>query len=336
MRYILTIILLLAIFVPSTTFAQTGPTGGIVPCGYGTLPSCNLCHLYTGAKNIIDFMLFDLILPVAIIALLIGGIFMLASMGNPQMLQTGKTAITNTIIGVIIAFGSWLIIATIVNTLGYKGFTAAWNEPPTCKASLAGTKPPPGGAPSKKFCVKPSPSPGVPATCEDKGNEETCLSGCPGGTCKTSCPPSGGTCSTVPSGPCSVSNLNGSCFGSGLANQASQICGAESGGDAGSESRVDRATGGGCPQPYPSNNCPHSAGLFQINFAKHSLGSLSCPNAFQTINDNGVTRYKIVDQTLYSNCLAAAKTPAKNITAACKIHAADGWKPWSSASSCGL
>lgn len=177
----------LTILVPSAIFAQTG----IVPCGSPGQQPCNLCHLYTLTKNGIDFMLFDLILPVAIIALLIGGIFMLASMGNPQMLQTGKTAVTNTIIGVIIAFGSWLIIATIVNTLGYKGFTAAWNEAPTCKASLAGTAPPPGGAPSKKFCVIP-PSDSVPASCEDKGNEEVCLNECLGGTCQTSCPPPDG------------------------------------------------------------------------------------------------------------------------------------------------
>lgn len=181
--------MLLVIAAPSVTFAQSGPVGGIVPCGYGTLPSCDLCQLYTLTKNGIDFMLFDLILPVAVVALLIGGIFLLASGGNQQMIESGKKAITNTVIGIIIAFGSWLIIATIVNTLGYTGFTAAWNEPPTCKQSLAGTDPPPGGAPSKKFCVTPSASSGAPATCQDLGDEQACLTGCAaGGTCKSSCP----------------------------------------------------------------------------------------------------------------------------------------------------
>jgi len=220
------IFILFNILAPSATFAQTGPIGGIVPCGdqkdaNGIITNpCNLCHLYTGAKNIVDFMLFDLILPLAVVALLIGGIFLLASQGNPQMMETGKKAITNTVIGVIIAFGSWLIIATIVNTLGYKGFTAAWNEPPTCKESIAGTAPPPStvekfcvskskpcipyqdkkecvdkcldgtcqaSCPAvKKFCVSPD---GVkPPTCFDRGSEERCGETCHVGTCKTSCP----------------------------------------------------------------------------------------------------------------------------------------------------
>src|SRR3989344_179392 len=197
------IFILFNILAPSATFAQTGPIGGIVPCsdqkdanGIITNP-CNLCHLYTGAKNIVDFMLFDLILPLAVVALLIGGIFLLASQGNPQMMETGKKAITNTVIGVIIAFGSWLIIATIVNTLGYKGFTAAWNEPPTCKESIAGTGGliPPGGAPQKKFCVIPEQA-GQPAKCDNLGSEDVCIKGSPtesacairGGTCETLCP----------------------------------------------------------------------------------------------------------------------------------------------------
>lgn len=179
-------------FLFQTASAQGGPSGGIVPCGSPGKPPCDLCQLYVLAKNSIDFMLFDLILPIAIIALLIGGIFLLASSGNPQMMETGKKAIANTVIGVVIAFAAWLIIATIVNTLGYEGFTAAWNVAPTCRPSLIG----PGGPTppaDKKFCVRPSPSPGVPATCEDKGTEESCTNGCAHGTCQTSCPGTGFT-----------------------------------------------------------------------------------------------------------------------------------------------
>lgn len=174
---------------------EPDPTSSIVPCGdesRGQAP-CDLCHLYTGAKNIIDFVLFDLVLPLAIVAFLIGGIFMLASSGNPQMLQTGKTAITNALIGIFIAFGSWLIIATVVNTLGYQNqFTPAWNEAPICKAPLVAQPPPPPPPTVKKFCDIPSPSLGVPARCVPFDSEEACLGVCGGmgggGTCKTSCP----------------------------------------------------------------------------------------------------------------------------------------------------
>src|SRR3989344_3352639 len=193
MRYAIVIVLLFAIFVPFAPFANAG----IVPCGTEKGPDgvvsnpCNLCHLYTGAKNIVDFLLFDFILPLAIVAFLIGGIFMLASSGNPQMLQTGKTAITNATIGIFIAFGAWLIIATVLNTLGYRGFTAAWNEPPICKPPLVAQPPPPPVPIAKKFCYKPSPSAGVPESCQDLGTQEACETGPPGcldATCRTSCP----------------------------------------------------------------------------------------------------------------------------------------------------
>lgn len=181
-------------FIPPPEEPGGGPTGGVVPCGYGTLPSCNLCHLYTGAKNIIDFVLFDFVLPLAIVAFLIGGVCMLASSGNPQMLQTGKTAITNALIGIFIAFGSWLIIATVLNTLGYQNqFTPAWNEAPICKPPIVAQPPPPPLPIAKKFCDIKSPSPGVPASCQPFDSEEACIAVCGGmdGICKTSCPGAG-------------------------------------------------------------------------------------------------------------------------------------------------
>jgi len=156
------IVLLLATaflgFAANPSYAQTSgapPSGGIVPCGGPGQDPCNLCHLYKLAKNGIDFMLFGFALPVAVIALLIGGIFLLASRGNPQMMQTGKSAISNTVIGVIIAFSAWLIIGTVLNTLGYenKGFSAAWNEFPTCQPAQGGG---PGPGPEKEFWCRPS------------------------------------------------------------------------------------------------------------------------------------------------------------------------------------
>ena len=300
----------------------------IVPCGTkknpdGTIANpCNLCYLYNLTSNVVNFCLFCLILPISILALLIGGIFMLASMGNPQMLQTGKTAITNTIVGVIIAFASWLIIATIVNTLGYKGFTAAWNVAPTCKQSLAGTAPPLGGTLSNKFCVKPPVNAGDPASCQDLGSAEECTARCEaGGTCQNSCPggpPGGGTCTPVPAGPCSESNLSSSCFGS-LAPEASRICQGESGGNANKPGDPIRDAKG--------NLVYRSIGLFQINLSVHSIAGLSCPDAFE--GPNRPLKDTASARQLYVKCVQAAENEKTNITKACEIRSARGtWKDW--------
>ncbi|GEM_PF-2202360 len=357
----------------------TTPTN-LVPCGYGGLPRCTLCHLYNLADNLIDFMLFGFALPVAVIALLIGGIFLLASRGNPQMMETGKRAIANTVIGVVIAFAAWLIIATVVNTLGYDGkITPAWYEFPECKPSQAGTPSTPSGPECTpgdiEGCVTKSGTAGQ-ALCgaDEKIKEcrETCDSAqagtkkdCQVGNCTgiTECQadefgtsfwsacavdpsckePPGGTCKEVLSGPCSVESLSTpptQCFATlGVASEASQICGAESGGDPDEESTVDRATGGGCPEPFPPNDCPFSAGLFQVSFWHNDLPGIECrTKVFELVNINGVNRLRVIDQKRYNDCLAAAKNPTTNINAACQIYTANSnsWSKWSTAGSCGL
>jgi hypothetical protein len=118
----------------------------IVPCGTraGNTEPCTLCHLYNLAKNILDFLLFWLALPIAVLVLLGGGILLLVSTGNPSTIQRGKDAMQNAVIGLIIAFAAWIIINTILATLGFitfqgTGGPADWFEAPTCLAAIEGT-----------------------------------------------------------------------------------------------------------------------------------------------------------------------------------------------------
>ncbi|PJE64509.1 MAG: hypothetical protein COU90_01555 [Candidatus Ryanbacteria bacterium CG10_big_fil_rev_8_21_14_0_10_43_42] len=358
-------------------------SGGLVPCG--DTKACDLCDLYVLVKNIIDFILFKFILPVAVISLLIGGILLLTSRGNPGQLETGKAALYNTIIGILIAFAAWVIISTLLSTIGFKNFGGGlpWNDFPTCQARIVPAFTGGGGggggaeacdptATPTRACTTTSGGAGTQAclngiwdtACfeictENLGDTQACnFMGCgpasgsqvctenatygkvwttcqdnnPGDNCPAA---GGGTCSPVSIGPCSVSALSSpsSCFAS-VANQASQICGAESAGNPTRESTVDRATGGGCPAPYPPNNCPFSIGLFQINIAVHSVAGLNCPSAFQLSGG----KYVIVNQSLYTSCVVAAKNAKSNIKAACQVYAEAGntWKDWSTAGDCNL
>lgn len=333
---------------------------GIVPCGYGTLPPCNLCHFYNLAKNGIDFMLFRFLVPLAVIALLIGGIYLLASRGNPQMIETGKNAITNTVIGILIAFAAWLVIATILNTLGYQGFTPGWSDPPVCVNPI---RPLSGGGIVRESCETPS---SVDETCKTTNNTpgirvctpdrfftqcmETCTAGAEPSTCdvggcagtrtcgevaagknaRSACtqtdpqcvPQGGGNCPLPGDGHCSVSTLSASCFGSARAREAAQICGQESFGG--------QAKAKGDPIISNGKKIYRSIGLFQINLSANNIAGISppCPTAFE--GANRALKPGPEAQALYDRCVAAAEDPATNIAKACELRTARGsWADWS-------
>lgn len=107
-KIILTTIIVSAILIllkPSLVSA------GIVPCGTSENPEpCNICHFFQMLKLIIDGT--ALILGAwAAIYIVIGGIAMLISGGEPEKTNQGKRMITYAIFGVIIAFVAWIIIS---------------------------------------------------------------------------------------------------------------------------------------------------------------------------------------------------------------------------------
>jgi hypothetical protein len=114
----------------------------------------------------------------------------------------------------------------------------------------------------------------------------------------------------------SVSNLT-STFGS-LATQASSICNGESNGKS-VPSSVDKC----------ADNSIASWGLFQINITAHSVGGYDCKKAFSSVYTAKDHSCRVIDQTLYNNCVDAAKNATNNIAAAKTIYTkAKSWKPW--------
>ena len=91
----------------------------LVPCGTEFVP-CTPCHLFTLADRVMDFILKGLALPVLVIALLAGGVIWATAAGSPEKITQGRKIITGSIIGIFIAFGGWLIVDTIIVTLGAK------------------------------------------------------------------------------------------------------------------------------------------------------------------------------------------------------------------------
>lgn len=109
-KFILISLFLLAIATP--TFAADR----LVPCDG---PDCDICNFFQMLVNVYQFIVFQIATPLAVIALTVGGIFMMISAGNPGLFGKGKTILWAAIIGLVLVFGSFLIINTILTILGY-------------------------------------------------------------------------------------------------------------------------------------------------------------------------------------------------------------------------
>jgi hypothetical protein len=89
----------------------------LVPCGGKDQPMCHFSDLLLLADKIINFLLLDLLVPIAILAFIYGGFLMITAQGDPGQLKQGKDIFFNTVIGFVIAFGAWIIVHLILTTL---------------------------------------------------------------------------------------------------------------------------------------------------------------------------------------------------------------------------
>lgn len=95
------------------------------PADYqGPLPDC--AFSYDGCRNINDVLeflikigkiLFEAIGSVAFVMFIYGGFTMILSMGNSEKVKKGQEILVAAVIGIIIAFGAYLLIDFVLNTL---------------------------------------------------------------------------------------------------------------------------------------------------------------------------------------------------------------------------
>jgi len=101
-------------------------SAALVPCGPGFPPpndKCQLCHLFILLDNVIDFVLFKIVLPVAALLLVVGGVMFLFYAEDPKMIEKGKSILTSVVIGLVIIFAAFLIIGTFFKAVGLADWT---------------------------------------------------------------------------------------------------------------------------------------------------------------------------------------------------------------------
>ena len=117
-KSILFFFLIAIIFIPIFVFAQ-----GLVPCGNASDGSdaCTINDFFTMLVRVYEFIVKMIATPLAVIALIVGAIFMMVSAGDPGIFGKGREIIKWAIIGLFLVWGSFLIIDFILKTIGFLG-----------------------------------------------------------------------------------------------------------------------------------------------------------------------------------------------------------------------
>jgi len=103
----------------ASTSTSTTSSGGLVPCS----TNCGFAQLLTLVNNIIYFILYGMVIPIAAILFAFAGFELVTSGGSTEKRGIAKKVFTNVVIGLVIAMACWLIVELLIHILGYKG---AW------------------------------------------------------------------------------------------------------------------------------------------------------------------------------------------------------------------
>jgi hypothetical protein len=110
----------LILIMPVVSLAQSS---GLVPCDNSTANPCGFTQLLTLVNNVIHFILYDMVIPIAAILFAYAGFELVTSGGSTEKRGTAKKVFTNVVIGLVIAMACWLIVELLIHILGYNG---AW------------------------------------------------------------------------------------------------------------------------------------------------------------------------------------------------------------------
>ena len=350
---------LVLVIVPIFAYAQ-----GLVPCtgvtieGDRSFTNCGFCELVQLVNRVVDWLIGVLSI-IAAIMIAYSGFRLVTSGGNSGAKEEAKKMITNIVIGFVIVLAAWLLIDLMMQSLsGGQVNGRVWQEiqcadpvysyerrnPITAAGSRYGTQsqyecavnPDAVGTQDLFDCTGAAAQcaarPDSTATESEDGSTIICTTSGSGGSCEMP---------TDTSNACHPDNLT--CFGD--PSGASQVCSLESaGGDTQAESGSDLCQDGSS----------FSIGLWQINLLVNSQLIPGCSGAFNSNSQGsclpGYTRQnsagepycarwdcRVVDQTAYNACVAAAKNPETNTAAACSLYSTQGRNAWrTSANTCNV
>ena len=122
MKKLFLFVFLLLMFSP---FLANAEKKGLVPCGPGHLSPndvCEFCHIFVLFSNVVDFFLFQIVPPLAVLMVVIAGIYFFTAGGDPAKITQGRNILTAVMFGLIIIYCAWLFINFFFVFIGLSDF----------------------------------------------------------------------------------------------------------------------------------------------------------------------------------------------------------------------
>ncbi len=118
----------LFVFTFLAFISSQSQAAGLVPCGGKGEPACQFCHFFVLFDNVIDFVLFTLVPPIAVLMLVIAGFMYIGAVFEflPTPIHTisqAKSIITSVVLSLVIIFVAWILVNTFFMFIGVASWT---------------------------------------------------------------------------------------------------------------------------------------------------------------------------------------------------------------------
>lgn len=95
----------------------TGEESKFIKCGRAGQRMCTLCDLIGGLNLIIHYAM-QISIGIGVLAFAAGGVMYIVSAGDPGLKGTANATMKNAALGFVIIFAAWLIVNTVIQSLG--------------------------------------------------------------------------------------------------------------------------------------------------------------------------------------------------------------------------
>ena len=116
-KFLISILVFLILVVPVLSFAEEW--AGLVPCGKAGPPPCGFNDIMKLVDEVIKFILYYMVVPIAAIMFAYAGFELITSGGSTEKRSVAKKVFFNAVLGFVISLAAFLIVKLILSILGY-------------------------------------------------------------------------------------------------------------------------------------------------------------------------------------------------------------------------
>jgi hypothetical protein len=95
----------------------------LVPCDITTGNPCQFCHIFVLFRNILDFLFFRIVPPLAILMVATAGMYFIFAGGQVSNIEKAKSILQGTVISLLIIYGAWLVVNLFFMVIGVADWT---------------------------------------------------------------------------------------------------------------------------------------------------------------------------------------------------------------------